>query len=182
MFRQQRKSSGMKWGLIGGLVAGGATLIPLVPVIRRRAMNITPILKKDHRMVSGLILTLELTPKINGMARHALFDQIRHQVLIHAQSEEEVLYPAMRHVFLGEEESKVSEAYREHQLVKDLLDDMRNIDPMNETFDSKVAELKKNFQHHVEEEEGEMFDILRRRMSDEQMRDLGRGSMIGRSC
>ena len=65
-----------KWGIIGGAIAGGAALISLVPVIKRRAMRVTTILKKDHRMVSGLIMTLQMTPRVNGKIRRTLFDQI----------------------------------------------------------------------------------------------------------
>jgi len=92
MARRARGSRFAKWGMIGSAIAGGAALIPLVPMIKRRAMRVTTILKKDHRMVSGLIMTLQMTPRINGMVRRTLFDQIRNNFMLHAQAEEEVLY------------------------------------------------------------------------------------------
>src|SRR5262245_41359778 len=125
MFRRHRRPSGTKWGLIGTGIAAGATLIPLLPVIRRRALTVTTILKKDHRVVSGLIATLEMTPRSNSRVRRTLMDQIRSQLLLHTQAEEEVFYPVLRNMLLGEGESKVSEAYRDHQVVRDLLDDLR---------------------------------------------------------
>src|SRR4051794_26960706 len=79
-----------KWGIITGAIAGGVALIPLIPAIKRRAMRVTTILKKDHRMVSGMIMTLQMTPRMNATVRRTLFDQIRKNLMIHAQAEEEV--------------------------------------------------------------------------------------------
>ena len=171
MFRRGRTSSGAKWAFVGGLIAGGAAIIPLVPKLRKRAMHPALILKKDHRMVSGLIMTLEMTPRINATVRKALFEQIHRSVLVHAQTEEEVLYPALRNVMLGEEE-KITEAYREHQIVKDLLNDMATMDVMSDAFDTKLGQVKNNIKHHVEEEEDEIFEIMTR-MSREKLEELG---------
>src|SRR5438309_3907031 len=165
MFGRRNKSSVMKWGLIGSAIAGGIALIPLVPALKKRAMRATTILKKDHRIVSGLLMTLEMTPKINGMVRRTLFNQIRQSLMIHAQVEEEIFYPAVRNLVLGGEGSKVDEAYREHQTVKDLLNQMVTMDAISDEFDGKLAELKQNIQHHVAEEEGDMFPFVSSRMS-----------------
>src|SRR5262249_5614413 len=132
-------STGAKWGILGGAIAGGAVLASLVPTIRRRAMTVSNILMKDHRMVSGMIMTLEMTPRFNGMVRRSLFNQIRQQLLVHAQAEEEVFYPAVRNLNFGYVDQYVNESYREHQNIKDLLNQMMNIDPMRDEFDSKLA-------------------------------------------
>ena len=92
MFGRRNKSNVVKWGLLGSAIAGGIALIPLVPAMKKRAMRATTILKKDHRMVSGLLMTLGMTPKINGMVRRTLFNQIRQSLMIHAQVEEEIFY------------------------------------------------------------------------------------------
>jgi hemerythrin superfamily protein len=172
MFGRRKTSNGTNWKLVGGLVAGGATLIPLVPVIKNRAMDITRILKKDHRMVSGMIMTLEMTPWTNSKVRSGLFEQIRYQLTVHAQAEEEVLYPVLKNLLAGED-SKISDAYREHQIIKDTLSDMRSIDPTTGPFDAKLAELRRNIEHHVDEEEGEIFQYMKDRLSAEQLQELG---------
>src|SRR5262249_24103406 len=87
---RRRGSGGTNWTLWGGIIAGGASLIPFIPMIRRRAMRVTTILKKDHRMVSGLMMTLEMTPKFNGTVRQSLFNQIYNNLMAHATAEEEV--------------------------------------------------------------------------------------------
>ena len=169
---RRRRSGGTNWTLWGGIIAGGASLIPFIPMIRRRAMRVTTILKKDHRMVSGLMMTLEMTPKFNSTVRKSLFNQIYNNLMAHATAEEEVFYPAIRNVAFGQAQD-VDEAYREHGIVKDLLREMSNMDPMSEEFDSKLTELKNNVQHHVEEEEHELFGLCETRMSEEQLREIG---------
>ena len=163
----------LKWSLIGSGIAVGAALIPMIPAIKRRAMRVTTILTKDHRLVSGLITTLEMTPRINGMIRKTLFEQIRTNVMVHAQAEEEVLYPAMRNIMFTGGESKVDEAYREHQQMKDLLNDLETMDPNTDAFDHKFEDFKRAFQHHVDEEENEMFVMVKERLSTERQEELG---------
>src|SRR5216110_2597403 len=143
MARRTNSSNILKWSLIGGAIAGGA-MIPLVPALKKRAMRATTILKKDHRVVSGLLMTLEMTPKFSAMARKALFNQIRADLMVHTQVEEEIFYPAIRNLAFGGESGKVDEAYREHQTVKDLLNQMSNMDATSDEFDGKLRELKQN--------------------------------------
>src|SRR5438128_11525477 len=119
LYGRGRNSGVLKWGLTGSALAGEIALVPLVPVLKKRAMRATTILKKDHRMVSGLLMTLEMTPKFNGIVRKALFNQIRQSLVIHTQVEEEIFYPAIRNLMFGGENTKIDEAYREHQTVKD---------------------------------------------------------------
>jgi iron-sulfur cluster repair protein YtfE (RIC family) len=174
MFGRGRTSGVLKWSLIGSAIAGGIALIPLVPALKKKAMRATTILMKDHRMVSGLLMTLEMTPKFSALARKTVFDQIRDSLMVHTQVEEEIFYPAIRNLAFGGESGKVDEAYREHQTVKDLLNQMSNMDASSDEFDRKLAELKRNIQHHVNEEENEMFPLVTSRMSSGRLEDIGK--------
>jgi hemerythrin superfamily protein len=162
-----------KWGIIAGSIAGGVALISLIPTLKRRAMRVTTILTKDHRVVSGLITTLQMTPRVNGMLRKRLFDQIRTQVMVHATAEEEILYPAMRNLMFMHGASRVDESYREHQQIKDLLNEMSGMDTTTEAFDWRFQDFKNKIVRHVEQEEEVMFPIVRERMSTERQEDLG---------
>jgi iron-sulfur cluster repair protein YtfE (RIC family) len=173
MFGRGKSSRVLKWSLIGSAIAGGIAMIPLVPMLKKKAMRATTILKKDHRMVSGLLMTLEMTPKFSSMARRSLFNQIRADLMVHTQVEEEIFYPAIRNLAFGGESGKVDEAYREHQMVKDLLNQMSNMDATSDEFDRKLMELKQNIHHHVEEEENVMFPLVTSRMSTERLEDIG---------
>jgi hemerythrin superfamily protein len=166
--------TGRNLALIGGLAAGGAALITLLPAAKRRAMKVTNILMKDHRLVSGMIRALELTPRVNGIVRKSLFNQIRHSLLVHSQAEEEVFYPAVRNLRIGQSESLVSEANREHGRIRDLLNEIDGLDPISDEFDTKVADLKSTIQHHVEEEEGTIFPLVERQWTSEQLEQSGR--------
>src|SRR5260221_74805 len=137
------------------------------------SMRVPTILKKDHRVVSGLIMTLQMTPRINGSFRKTLLEQIRKNVMRHTQAEEEILYPAIRNIIFLGGQPNVDQAYREHQQVKDLLNDLRTMDPNSDAFDNKFAEFKAKIEHHVEEEESQMFPMLMERMSAEHQEELG---------
>jgi hemerythrin-like domain-containing protein len=171
---REKTSEVLKLALIGSGIAVGA-LIPLIPAIKRRAMRVTAILAKDHRMMSGLIRTLEVAPRINATFRERLFDRLRANVMVHAQVEEEILYPVMRrNVMSMGDESKVDESYRQHQQIRDLLTDLDTMDPNTDAFDRKFGDFKAKFQQHLVQEEGEIFMIVRQRMSSEEQERLGK--------
>ena len=171
---RRKVSSGVPWALIGGLAAGGAAVISVLPMVKRRAMKVTNILRKDHRLVSGMIMTLEMTPKINGMMRRSLFSQIRRQLLVHAQAEEDVLYPAVRNMRIGNAEQLVQDSTKEHDNIKRLLQEIDRLDPVTDEFDGKVADLRRTIQHHVEDEEGKVFPMLERQWTVEQLQQVGK--------
>ena len=173
MFNRTKNSDVLKWSLIGSGIAAGAILVPLIPALKRRAVRVTAILTKDHRMVRGMMATLEMTPRLNGIVRKRLFEQIRCSVMVHTQVEEEILYPAMRNLMFMGGQSKVDESYREHQEIKDLLNDLETMDPNTDAFDRKMMDLKGKIEHHVEEEEGEIFQTLKQRMSTDRQEELG---------
>ncbi len=171
-----RKIGGLNrvpWKWVGLAIGGGAALMSFIPVVRRRAMKVTNILKKDHRVVSGMILALEMTPQANGTVRKGLFTEIQRQLTVHAQAEEEVFYPAVRNLNFGFVEQYVNDSYREHDNIKSLLSEISGIDPSSYDFDRKVADLRRTIQHHVEDEEGKIFPMLERQMSSEQLERLG---------
>src|SRR5262249_17873438 len=91
-----------------------------------------------------------------------------------AQAEEELLYPVMRNYMITGGQSKVEESYREHQQIKDLLGDLATMDPLTDAFDSRIIELKSKIDHHVEEEENEMFPLITQRMSTDEQEEIGR--------
>jgi hemerythrin-like domain-containing protein len=70
-------------------------------------------------------------------------------------------------------ESMVDESYREHQQVKDLLNGLAMMDPNTDAFDNKFEDFKSRIQHHVEEEEAEMFQVVRQKISTEEQERLG---------
>ena len=93
--------------------------------------------------------------------------------MMHSQVEEEIFYPAIRNLLFGEEVSKVNEAYHQHHILKDLLNQISTMDPISNEFDSKIAELKQKIDQHVAQEESEMLELITRRMPSEQLERIG---------
>ena len=166
----QTKGYGRLIGLVAG--AGGLTAIALgAPVLRRRALYATTILKKDHRLLSGLFWTLQKTT--NAAMRKTIFTQIQNLIEIHTQAEEEIFYPAVQNLYTTAAQQQVAEARREHQRIKDLCNQVLMHDPNSFEFISKVNELKETLERHVEEEENEMFPLAQSNTSGEELHHLG---------
>jgi hemerythrin superfamily protein len=132
-------------------------------------MNALEVLKQDHQKVKGLFK--EATGSPDQSKRKELFDKIDTELEIHAHIEETVFYPALE----THEELKdlVAEALEEHQEVKILLEELEELGSESHDFGSKLQELIESVEHHVEEEEGEMFPKVREVFDESQLEQLG---------
>jgi hemerythrin superfamily protein len=92
---------------------------------------------------------------------------------VHAQAEEEIFYPSVRNLRIGNAEQLVQDSTREHDNIKRLLGEIERLDPVSEEFDSKVGDLKRTIQHHVEDEEGKIFPMLERQWTADQLGEVG---------
>ena len=135
-------------------------------------MDAFTLLKNDHKTVAGLMEKIEKTTERAVKGREELFTQLKSELDIHAQIEETILYPVLEK---AEETHDISlEAYEEHKVVKQLLSELES-EPKNEDeWTAKFTVLKENVEHHVEEEEGEMFKKARRVLSKDEIEELGR--------
>jgi hemerythrin-like domain-containing protein len=134
-------------------------------------MKATMLLKKDHSTVSGLFKEFDRLGESAFKGRRDLFNQIRIELEVHARIEEELFYPELEKV--SEAADLVKEAYREHQMVKDLLVEIRRLDPKDDDYVAKVEVLRENVEHHVEEEEGEIFPLAKKHLSTERLEKMG---------
>ena len=135
-------------------------------------MNAFTLLKDDHEKVAGILEKIDGTTERATKGREELFAQLKNELDVHARIEEEILYPALEEY---EETRAISlEAYEEHALVKQLLEELASAPKDDEQWTAKFTVLKENVEHHVEEEEGEMFEVLKERMSNEEQESLGR--------
>jgi len=132
-------------------------------------MNALEILKQDHQKVSELFDKVEATESEKEHER--LFEQIKTELETHTHIEETVLYPA----FEAHEELKdmVLEAYEEHKQVKTLIREIGRLADGSEKFDAKLKVMGENVEHHVEEEENEMFPKVQQLFSGEELEQLG---------
>ena len=135
-------------------------------------MNVFELLKQDHQKVSGIFQQIEAAGAGDAAAgqRTQLFAQLKQELDLHAHVEETILYPALKQS--AETRSITMEAYEEHQEVKDLLAEIEQTPVDDEEWEALVAELKESVEHHVEEEEGEMFAQARDVLTQEQIDEI----------
>jgi hemerythrin-like domain-containing protein len=132
-------------------------------------MDAFELLKNDHAKVSTLFDRIE--PATDAATRQQLFAQLKQELDIHAHIEETILYPALKAA--AETRDITEEAYEEHQEVKDLLNELEATPADSEEWSDMIMELRENVEHHVEEEEGEMFTKAREVLSEQQLNDIG---------
>ena len=122
--------------------------------------DVIQLLTTDHRQVEHLFDKLN-----NGGDREALVAELVAELTLHAEVEEQVVYPAIRSAIPGGEE-KVKEGLQEHAEAKELIARLESLAVDDPAFDTTLMKLQEAVQHHVEEEEGEIFPPFQERSSD----------------
>jgi hemerythrin superfamily protein len=125
------------------------------------------LLKNDHAEVKQLFKELEAEKD-----PESIFSQIKAALEVHARIEEEIFYPAVKKARSEEVKEQVKEAYEEHTKIKTLLGAIAEISPEDGSYSAKLKVLKEDVEHHVKEEEGEMFPDARKYLRDK-LENLG---------
>jgi hemerythrin superfamily protein len=123
-------------------------------------------LTQQHREVEELFARAE---KAEGETKRDLANAIADKLAIHVSIEEKHFYPATR---TTRTEELLREAVEEHLSAKRLLADLIDTDPDDPQFDAKIKVLRKQIQHHVEEEEGQLFPKVLKLISTQELEDL----------
>jgi hemerythrin-like domain-containing protein len=134
-------------------------------------MKATDLLKKQHRQVKALFKKVEKTENAN--TRRQLMEQIAEELKMHTKIEEEVFYPAVRELGTSKAEEMIDESFEEHHVVDLVLHELPQVDPEDERFEAKMTVLSELVEHHVEEEEGEMFPMAEKKLGKERLGELG---------
>ena len=132
-------------------------------------MNAIDLLKEDHDKVGELFKQVKATE--DETKHHQLFEKIKEELDTHAHIEETVFYP----IIIKEEEIKdiVMEGIEEHKQVKTLLREIPNLSKESDKFEAKLKVLMENVEHHVEEEEKEMFPKVKKAFDNSALEKLG---------
>jgi uncharacterized protein len=125
--------------------------------VRGSDMNAIDMLKKDHKRVSELFQEFEAHHQIN------IAEMICKELETHTRLEEEIFYPAVRPIA----SDLISESLEEHKVVKDLISELKGLNSIDEQYEAKFKVLKENVEHHVEEEESEMFPQVEKSLADQ---------------
>jgi hemerythrin-like domain-containing protein len=134
-------------------------------------MDAIKLLKADHDKVKRLLTELESTTERGLKTRAELFSTIKGELTLHEIVEEEIFYPELK----SHPKAKdiVLEAYEEHNVVDRLMKDLEELPVDDEKWGAKAKVMKENIEHHIEEEEGEMFKQARQVFDADELEDLG---------
>lgn len=145
--------------------------IPKIPKSRNRHLTDTQeaiaVLRRNHKIVSDLFDVYE---RIDGASRkRTLVFRICIDLTIHAQVEDEILYPALNQVL--KDKRLLPRAMVEHERLKELIAQVGAVEPDDQSFDAKVQVLSEYVKHHVKEKQNELFPRISATILD--MKELG---------
>jgi hemerythrin-like domain-containing protein len=131
-------------------------------------MDAFELLKADHKKVAELFDLLETA---SGKRKLDVFKRIKSELEVHTHIEETIFYPALQKP--EETHDLTLEAYEEHKVVKTLLTELSGARSATDEWQAKAKVLRENVEHHVDEEEKELFDKADDALSDEEIETLG---------
>jgi hemerythrin-like domain-containing protein len=141
------------------------------PGTRRTTMDAMSLLKEDHRKVKKMLAELESTTERGVKTREELFTKVKQELVVHEAIEEEIFYPALK------EHPKTKgialEGYEEHHVVDTVMAEIEGVAYDDEKWGAKFTVMKENLEHHIEEEEGEMFKQARQVFDQDELTQLG---------
>ncbi len=134
-------------------------------------MNALKLLEEDHKKVKKLMGEIEPTTERGVKTREELFTKLRGELEVHEAIEEEIFYPALKEH--PKAKDLVLEAYEEHNVVDMVMGEIEDVAYDDETWGAKFTVLKENLEHHIEEEESDMWKQARAVFDDDELNKLG---------
>lgn len=133
-------------------------------------MDAIELLKAQHREVEELFEKYEKLGEKAAAEKMKIFTELADRLAAHASIEERYFYPAVNS---DNTEDILLESAEEHLAAKRVIADLLDLAPTDETFDAKVKVLKELIEHHVEEEEEELFPKVKKEVEKDALADLG---------
>lgn len=137
-------------------------------------MNAIELLVADHERVKAILEQLSDSTERGVKKRTDLLAKLEMEITLHTQLEEEILYPAFKAAGDKEQDVMYYEAKEEHRTVDSLvLPDLKQTDPGTPEFSGRAKVVKELLEHHIEEEESEMFPQAQKLLGEEKLEALG---------
>jgi hemerythrin superfamily protein len=134
-------------------------------------MTILNALKADHDEVKSMLKTILATK--DGKKRGQLFEGFKFKLTAHSRAEEKVFYRALEKTEEGKTEAL--EGTVEHDVVDRLLADLAAArQPESETWTARCSVLQELLEHHIEEEEGDLFKTARKLFDRAALEKMGK--------
>ena len=134
-------------------------------------MDALKLLKQDHDEVKSMLSDLESTTERAEKTRTEGLATLKAELQVHEAIEEEIFYPALQEHPKTKE--LALEGYEEHHVVDMVMAEIEGVAPSDETWMAKFTVMKENLEHHIEEEEGEMFKQAEQVFDDDELAELG---------
>ncbi|HEY0615904.1 MAG TPA: hemerythrin domain-containing protein [Candidatus Elarobacter sp.] len=134
------------------------------------------LLKADHKKVKELFAQVEETSERAKLQLKRLGEEICQELTVHAEIEEQIFYPTVKERTQRghkEEHDLVLESYEEHAAAKKVIEDIQATDAGDESYKPKITTLSELIDHHVKEEERELFPAVKELLGEEELVDLG---------
>jgi iron-sulfur cluster repair protein YtfE (RIC family) len=156
-------------------VAVGGTIAGAVAAVRRTVSSRPPdalaLLVADHRRMQKLLKQGEETTSRAATRRGSLLDTLTSELRLHELVEEQILYPALE--THPEARALTLEGFQEHHVADVVVEELHRVAADDEQWLAKFTVLKENLEHHIEEEEGEMFRTARGVFSQAELDEMG---------
>jgi len=133
-------------------------------------MNAIELLKEDHDKVDKLFQQVKATEDSD---HPAIFEKINKELEVHTHIEETIFYPRMLEEGDEELQAIVKEGIEEHRQAKMFLRELSALAEDSEKFEPKLKVLMEDIEHHVQEEEGEMFKMIEKQFDTAVLEELG---------
>jgi hemerythrin superfamily protein len=136
---------------------------------RGRPMDLFQLIRQDHQKAKRLFERLAETAG-GTQSRPRLFAELKHELELHAEVEEKYFYPALR----SHDDAKdlIEEALEEHGDMKEALVALDRGDKESDSWTDRLDELQEDVEHHVEEEEGEIFPLAQKLLDSTQLNTI----------
>ena len=158
---------------IEGLIRTHDRCVPLTKTNKRgeyELMNAIEVLKADHKKVADFFDDVKATEPDE---HPAIFAKIKAALDAHAHIEEAIFYPKLQAEGDKDLVDITLEGIEEHHQVKMFLQELDGLSGDSEKFEPKLKVLIEDVEHHVKEEEGEMFPLVKDQFSSEILDELG---------
>jgi len=154
-------------------ISWNLNVVALTERLRWTANENDPIvlLERDHRRFEDLLKQGEETTERAAKRRRQLLDTLTRELNEHELMEEQVLYPTLEPHAQARE--IVLEGYEEHHVADVITKELRDVTPDDERWAAKFKVLKESLEHHIKEEERNMFRTARAVLSRDELNELG---------
>ena len=132
-------------------------------------MDALKLLEQQHDEAKALFKQIE---KASDARAGQLWTKLKDALTLHEAIEEKHLYPPLKEEKLTED--IVLEAYEEHHVMDVLIEEISALNPSDETWHPKVKVLQENTEHHIEEEQDELFPKVRKVWDVKKREEIGK--------